>query len=1365
MAFLTFCAGIMVYYVMQRQSQDFLNKSLENSLQARVDHLVTMLDSEIANTVRIATRPVLIEQMRRLNKNNKNVDARAIFTRAAQTFLPQGFSAVAFYDHNGAEVASAGESSRKPEMSVALATPVHALLIRDKRMMLHVKVGMLDGAERIGSITTEAYLPAMDKLLTNASTLGKTGEVAICAPLQQEMTCFPTALTQHVFPRISRLQSGKPLPMSFALDGLSGVTVARDYRGQEVVAAYSPVGKLGLGMVLKIDMKEFYGPIYSRIKYILFLLLVLLVGGALLLRWQITPLLKRLVRSERESRESHDRLLASGAHIRVLTEISPVGIFLTDANGDCVFVNDRYCEVTGLSLPEALGKGWASALYPEDSERVFNAWYESVRKRLPFSIECRYRKSDGNIIWILAQATSELDDAGEIKGYVGSIIDITKRKQAEEGLRESEERYRSIITAMAEGIMIQAADLSAMACNPSAERILGLSKDQIMGRTLADSSWRTIHEDGSSFANEDYPAMVTLRTGEPKSNVIMGVYRPDGSLVWISINTQPLMHPGDWRPYASVASFVDITDRRLAEQALKNSESRYRNIVELAQEGIWQIDAEDRTVFVNRKMAEILGFKPEEMLGKTLFDFMDEEDKAITKRNLERRRQGVGEEHEFRFVRKDGSELMVLVSAMPLFDDHGNYTGSFAMVSDITERKRWETALIQSEKNFRTLVEDANVGILLHHQGKHEFANARLLQMLGYTLEEFRNTTMKDIVHPDEYDRVLSRFRARMEGKAAPTTYETILQARDGRAVAVELTSTKTAWEGKPAGLVLLRDITDQKQAIEQMHKLSSAVEQTADAVIITDPQGVIEYVNAAFERITGYSRDEAVGQTPALIKSDRQEPEFYKNLWRTILSGEIYNDIFVNRRKDGKLYYEEKTITPLKDASGRITHFVSTGKDVTERTRILERLQYMAQHDALTDLPNRTLLLDRLKRALVRARRHKRILAVMFIDLDRFKNVNDSLGHEAGDQMLQQLSERLQQCVREDDTVARFGGDEFVILLDDMDRESDIREMAQKILGGLASPFQVGSQQLYISASIGISLYPYDGDDYSALLKNADVAMYRAKELGKNTYQFYSADMSARAFERLTMESSLRHALERGEFRLYYQPQIDVRSGLPIGVEALLRWEHPDLGLVMPANFMPLLEETGLIVPAGEWVLNTACAQLRAWHDEGWPSLRMAVNLSARQFNSESLVASVEKALALLGDDLSCLEFEITESILMQNAQSTIEILSHLSATGCRFAIDDFGTGYSSLSYLKRFPINVLKIDRSFVRDIPEDKDDAAIVNTIIAMAHSLKLEVIAEGVETEEQLGFIRACGCDGMQGYLFSRALPAEEVVRLF
>ena len=423
-----------------------------------------------------------------------------------------------------------------------------------------------------------------------------------------------------------------------------------------------------------------------------------------------------------------------------------------------------------------------------------------------------------------------------------------------------------------------------------------------------------------------------------------------------------------------------------------------------------------------------------------------------------------------------------------------------------------------------------------------------------------------------------------------------------------------------------------------------------------------------------------------------------------------------------------------------------------------------MAHHDALTDLPNRNLFLDRLQHSLNRARWHERLVAVMFMDLDRFKNINDTLGHNVGDELLIQLSQRLSKTVRDGDTIARFGGDEFAILLDDIDSDNHISSLAKKLLGTLTTPFKINKQELFITASIGVSIFPNDGEDPDTLLRNADVAMYRAKDLGKNNYQFYSDDLSARNFERLTLENNLRHALERNEFILYYQPQIDARTNKITGVEALLRWQHPELGLVGPNNIISLLEETGLIENVGQWVLETACRQSRIWHDAGYSYLHMSVNISSRQFNNPEFISSVHDIINRTEANPEFLELELTESMLMRNASSTVNALHSLSGLGVRFAIDDFGTGYSSLTYLRRFPIDTIKIDRSFIHDITDTPDDAAIASAIIMMAQSLSLNVIAEGIENQEQRDFLVARNCHYLQGNYFSRPIPAEDLTRL-
>ncbi len=672
---------------------------------------------------------------------------------------------------------------------------------------------------------------------------------------------------------------------------------------------------------------------------------------------------------------------------------------------------------------------------------------------------------------------------------------------------------------------------------------------------------------------------------------------------------------------------------------------------------------------------------------------------------------------------------------------------------------------LPAEKELQTILQNIqDIYYRVDKEGMLVRVSDSVEDLLGYTPAEVIGTRMADYyVDPNGREKFLQTLR---EADGSINNYDVLLRHKNGSEVWI---STNSHFycdsEGEIAGVEgIARNITELKSHINELYKLSTILEHTADMVMVTGPDGIIEYVNHAFERITGYSSKDVIGKTPAVLNSGEHDTEEYAHLWKTINAGEVYRNVLINKRKDGTLFYEEKTITPLKDENGKIIHFISTAKDISDRIQAHKRLHHMAHHDALTGLPNRTLFLDRLEQALHRALLHTRLVAVLFLDLDRFKNINDTLGHNVGDELLVQLTERLTQNIRYGDTIGRFGGDEFVILLDDLENERYISSLAQKILDTLINPFIINNHELYITASIGISIYPSDGHDTETLLRNADIAMYRAKDLGKNNYQFYSDDMSARIFERLTLENHLRHALERDEFVLHYQPQVDAQTQRIHGVEALLRWQHPEIGLVSPPNFIPLLEETGLIEEVGDWLLESACKQSRQWHDTGSSYLHMSVNLSSRQFNNPAFFDSIQKIIRQTGINPEFLELEITESMLMRNASSTINALDTLSQLGVRFAIDDFGTGYSSLNYLRRFPIDTIKIDRSFIRDITTDEDDAAITSAIIVMAHSLSMNVIAEGVENDSQLAFLQEHNCHYIQGHFFSHALPAEEITHL-
>ncbi|MBF3269066.1 EAL domain-containing protein, partial [Pseudomonas aeruginosa] len=593
----------------------------------------------------------------------------------------------------------------------------------------------------------------------------------------------------------------------------------------------------------------------------------------------------------------------------------------------------------------------------------------------------------------------------------------------------------------------------------------------------------------------------------------------------------------------------------------------------------------------------------------------------------------------------------------------------------------------------------------------------------------------------------------------------------DGRKIPIELRIV-LMWDehDRFEGLLgIARDISQQRRAERELRMAATVFEHSTAAIMVTDPAGYIVQVNDSFSRLTGYSPADVLDQQPRLLTADRQEANQLKHVLASLQHSGSWEGEILQKRKTGELYPSWVGITAVRDEEGDLVSFVCFFSDISERKASERRIHRLAYYDALTHLPNRTLFQDRLHTALQQAERNGQWVVLMFLDLDRFKPINDSLGHAAGDRMLQEVATRLSACVSQDDTVARMGGDEFTLLLPSQgDREIALKraiQVAELILGRLARPFTLEGREFFVTASIGVALSPQDGAELSLLMKNADTAMYHAKEMGKNNFQFYQAEMNARALERLELESDLRRALELGEFVLHYQPQFTGDGRRLTGAEALLRWQHPRRGLVPPSEFIPVLEEIGLVAQVGDWLLAEACKQLRSWHKAKVRVPKVSVNLSARQFADGQLGERIAAILYETGIPPACLELELTESILMSDVAEAMQILSGLKRLGLAIAVDDFGTGNSSLNYLKQFPIDVLKIDRSFVDGLPHGEQDAQIARAIIAMAHSLNLMVIAEGVESQAQLDFLREHGCDEVQGYLFGRPMPAEQFGMLY
>ncbi|MGB7947988.1 MAG: EAL domain-containing protein, partial [Candidatus Binatia bacterium] len=628
----------------------------------------------------------------------------------------------------------------------------------------------------------------------------------------------------------------------------------------------------------------------------------------------------------------------------------------------------------------------------------------------------------------------------------------------------------------------------------------------------------------------------------------------------------------------------------------------------------------------------------------------------------------------------------------------------------------------------------APVGYLtLTKAGLIQEANITAANLLGVPKAQLPGTPLSQFIAPDRQDDYYAHRNkvSKREGRDACVVS---LNRSDGseRFARLESIFAEDDQSGAGSWWMVITDVTEQKCADEQLRKLSTAMEHSPAMVLITDPKGTIDYVNPKFLEVTGYAIEEVIGRTPSLLASEGTARQRYEELMNTASTGREWHGELWNSKKDGTTFWVCASASPVRAPGGAITHYVLVQEDITVIKDYETQLLRQASYDAITELPNRFLAMDHLQRAAVSALRNRCRVGVLFIDLDHFKKINDTLGHAAGDQFLLLAGQRLCSCVRKEDTVARLGGDEFTVILPRIEHTADVEPVIHKILKAFSSPFALDGREAFVTASIGAAVFPDDGENPDLLMQNADIAMYRAKQRGRNTFRFFRPELNSHALARMGIESQLSHALERQELAVHYQPIVETSSGKIVGAEALLRWNNVEFGEVPPARFIPLAEETGLIVPIGRWMLNVACHERRKSFGRKVSPFRLSLNVSSRQFRDQGLVDDISEALARNDVPPHCLELEITEGLLMEDLPDTREILLALSRLGVRLSLDDFGIGYSSLSYLKRFPVNGLKIDKSFIHGLPTDPGDVSLVEAIIAMARSLRIQVTAEGVET---------------------------------
>ncbi|CAN5239988.1 PAS domain S-box protein [soil metagenome] len=997
---------------------------------------------------------------------------------------------------------------------------------------------------------------------------------------------------------------------------------------------------------------------------------------------------------------------------------------------------------------------WDRVIHPEDAENVLEATRSAMKKGESIDFEYRVLCKDGTVLWIRDRSCFIRNDAGDPICWQGVILDITEQRQAREEMAKREKLYRTLAqTIPRTAVLLFDHDYRYTLAEGEQLTNPQWSPEKFEGRTL----WEVFPEDISREWARYYERALQ---GE---NISFDLLDGDRAL---EISVFPVRNEKG-EIFAGMSMWQDVTESKRAHNALKESETKYRQLFENANDIIYVHDLAGNYISINEVAERVLGYTREEALALNMTDITAPEHLELIKENLSRKLVGEVQQtvYEIDCIGKDGRRATLEVNSSVITKD-GIPVAVQGIARDITERKLAETAARNSEESYRDLFENANDLIYTHDlQGNFTSLNRAGEIITGYSREEALKMNLAQVVAPDFLDFARTMTDKKVSGEI-PTTYELEIIAKQGHRVTLELSSRLMVSDGMPIGVQgIARDITARRQAEVSLHNtvslFASTFESTADGIVVMSLDRRIVTRNRKFVEMWGLEEEmtEPGNESTMLenIASQLKDPVRFMSELEHLYSDPMSTETALLELNNGRIYerYSQPQIMG-GDPVGRVCCF----RDITERNQAEEKLRYYALHDTLTDLPNRVQFMNNLRQAVERADGNPYSkFAVLFLDLDRFKVINDSLGHGVGDKLLVAIAERLTSCVRPGDVVARLGGDEFTILLNRSGDTAEVVGVAERLQARISEPFRIDNYEVFTTASIGIIVSGNVIRTAEELIRDADAAMYRAKESGKARFEIFDQEMHVRNMNLLQVETDLRHAVERKEFEVLYQPIADLTTGTVKEFEALIRWRHPVHGLVEPNEFVGVAEETGLIIPIGKWILAESCRQAAEWQRRFGLPISVSVNLSAKQLMHPNLTSQVKNILANSGLPASQLKLEVTESTVMEHSEKSLKVLSELDELGVALSTDDFGTGYSSLSYLQRFPFERIKIDRSFINNMDENEKSGAIVKTILMLGENLNIEVVAEGIETFAQLENLRSLGCSTGQGYLFSRPIDRE------